>query len=71
MNKAGKTASNCAEAVPSTIDAMRAAGKLTVADEARFCELDAALMKRGNAGVRRIMAPIVEEQKRHYEAARG
>lgn len=71
MNETGKTTLNCAEAVPTQIDALRAAGKLTVADEARFCELDAAMMKRGNAGVRRIMGPVIEAQVRHYEAAKA
>lgn len=53
------------------IDALRATGKLTVADEARFVALDVAMMNCGNDALRRIMAPVVEEQLRHYEAARG
>lgn len=53
------------------IEILREAGKPTVADEKRFCKLDAAMMKHGNDALRRIMMPVVKEQKRHCEAARG
>ena len=53
------------------IATLRAAGKLTVEDEARLVWLDAVMVENGNDAVRRIMGPVVAEQVQHYEAAKS
>ena len=63
MVKNGQTA-------PSEVNALRAAGKLTLADEEHLVRLDHEIMRRACPATRRILAPVVAEQIAAYEAAK-
>lgn len=50
---------------------LRAAGKLTLADEERLVRLYHDTMSRGDARTRKIMAEAAAEQIEHYERAKA
>lgn len=53
------------------IAALRAAGKLTLADEEHLLRLYHDTIKRGGDHLRKLMAPAAAEQVEHYERAKA